>query len=216
MTDILLEEDGAVPRLVLSRAAKRNAINRAMYEEAAAAIANLTELEVGVAVLASSEATFCAGADLSEMSSGFNAPEELGRCLADSGILWVAEVGGGVLGSGVSLVASCPVVFATEEAWFCLPELQHGFYPAPVVASLASVGLSERWAHAIAMTTRRVPAYEALQVGLVSEVVQGGDAELRARVDAYASQLSGSRHAVAQCVRSWPPTPRAQGLDATI
>src|SRR5205823_5766850 len=140
-------ESSGIHRLILSRENKRNAISKEMYEQAVAHVAGFEKQGVTVAVLSSEGAVFCAGADLAELGSGFNAPVKLAERLLESGIFWIAEVGGGVLGAGVALVSACHAALATPDAWFSLPELNHGFYPKPVIDWTADRGISRRWLH---------------------------------------------------------------------
>jgi enoyl-CoA hydratase/carnithine racemase len=161
--------------MVLSRPAKRNAVSKDMYDEAAAQVGLLADVGVTVAVLAAVGPVFCSGADLGELASGFNAPVELADCLQRSGICWVAAVQGAVLGAGLALVSACHAALGAPDAWFCLPELSHGFYPAPVVSWIADHGVSRRWLEGLAVTSRRATAAEAAASGLLSGVVAPGE-----------------------------------------
>src|SRR5436309_10856968 len=181
-----LEASSSVHRLVLSRTDKRNAISREMYDQAARHVSVLEAQGVAVAVLSSTGSVFCAGADLAELGSGFNAPVKLAELLLRSRIFWIAEVNGGVLGAGVALVAGCHAALGTADAWFSLPELSHGFYPEPVIAWAASRGISRRWLHGLAVTGRRATAAEAAANGLLSDVIPDGqplDQEVNRLVD---------------------------------
>src|SRR5437899_1816492 len=171
-----LEVSSGVRRLVMSRIDKRNAISREMYDQAARHVSMFEEQGVTVAVLSSAGSVFCAGADLGELGSGFNAPVKLAELLLRSRIFWIAEVNGGVLGAGVALVSGCHAALGTADAWFSLPELSHGFYPEPVIAWAASRGISRRWLHGLAVTCRRATAAEAAANGLLSDVIPAGQA----------------------------------------
>lgn len=192
---VQLEHASGIYRLVLSRTDKRNAISREMYEQAAAHVGALQEQGVSVAVLSSAGRVFCSGADLRELGSGFNAPVELAELLLRSRIFWIAEVDGGVLGAGVALVSACHAALGTTDAWFSLPELNHGFYPEPVIAWTAGRGISRRWLHGLAVTCRRAGAPEAAANGLLSGVASDGQPiaeeieRLVGRVDAARASL---------------------------
>jgi enoyl-CoA hydratase/carnithine racemase len=185
---VVIEETSGVPRLVLSRPGKRNAINQDMYAQACGEISVLEEGGVRVAVLAAAGPVFCAGADLAELDSGFNAPVELAERLRRSPTFWIAQVHGGVLGAGIALVAGCHAALGDDEAWFCLPELSHGFYPEPVIDWIAGQGVGRRWLHGLAVTSRRVTAAEALANGVLSGVAAKGR-PLAGEVDGLAGRV---------------------------
>jgi enoyl-CoA hydratase/carnithine racemase len=188
---VLLEEASGVHRMVLSRPDKRNAISRDMYNQACLQVSVLEKRGVRVAVLAGTGPVFCAGADLGELGSGFNAPVALAERLRRSGTFWVAQVHGGVLGAGIALVSGCHAAFGTADAWFCLPELSHGFYPGPVIDWISGQGISRRWLHGLAVTSRRAAAAEALANGLLSGVAADGS-PLAQEVDQFVGRLEAA------------------------
>lgn len=171
---VLLAEASGVHRMILSRSDKRNAISKDMYDQACHQISVLQERGVRIAVLAAAGPVFCAGADLAELTGGLNAPVALAEQLRRSGIFWIAQVHGGVLGAGLALVSGCHAALGAADAWFCLPELGHGFYPGPVVDWVADRGVSRRWLHGLAVTSRQATAAEALANGLLSGVAEEG------------------------------------------
>ena len=187
----VVEESPEVHRLILSRPAKRNAISKDMYDQACRQVSALEEQGVRVAVLAGDGPAFCAGADLGELDSGFNAPVELAERLRRSSVFWIAQVHGGVLGAGLALVSGCHAAIGAPDAWFCLPELGHGFYPAPVVDWIAARGISQPWLHGLAVTARRATAAEAQANGLLSGVAADGRA-LADEVDRLAGRLQAA------------------------
>jgi enoyl-CoA hydratase/carnithine racemase len=164
-----------------------------------------------VAVLAAAGPVFCAGADLAELASGFNAPVALAERLHRSAIFWIAQVHGGVLGAGIALVSGCHAALGDAGAWFCLPELSHGFYPQPVIDWISGQGVGRRWLHGLAVTSRRATAAEALASGLLSGVAAEGR-PLAQEVD----QLAGRLEAVWLSLRPLltPSPDRIQGPDA--
>lgn len=197
-------ESSGIHRLILSRTDKRNAISKEMYEHAVAHVAGLEEQGVGVAVLSSAGAVFCAGADLGELGSGFNAPVKLAERLLESQIFWIAEVRGGVLGAGVALVSACHAALATADAWFSLPELNHGFYPEPVITWTARRGISRRWLHGLAVTCRRATAAEAAANGLLSDVIPADEA-LDEGVNRLADRIQAAQASLEPLLDSWRP-----------
>jgi enoyl-CoA hydratase/carnithine racemase len=210
---VVLEEASGVPRLVLSRPGKRNAISEDMYAQACRQASALEERGVRVAVLAAAGPVFCAGADLGELAGGFNAPVALAERLRRSATFWIAQVHGGVLGGGVALVCGCHAALSDAGAWFCLPELSHGFYPEPVIDWISGQGISRRWLHGLAVTSRRATAAEAMANGVLSGVAPEGR-PLAEEVDELAGRLQAAWASLRPLLTLAPDrnhTPNAEG-----
>jgi enoyl-CoA hydratase len=122
---VVVEQAGAVRRLVLNRPAQRNAIDGRLLAELDAAVAAAGEDDgVSVVVLAGRGASFCAGADLRHLLS---LGEQEGQPFA-----WLAEVSaaitrleqcpkpvvaalhGHVVAGGLELALACDAVLAAE------------------------------------------------------------------------------------------------------
>ena len=92
----------------------------------------------------------------------------------------LAAVQGGCIGGGVDLVAACDMRYCTEDAFFCIQEINIGM--------AADVGTLQRLPHLmsdglmreLAYTGRRMHAEEALRVGLVNAVYPTREAMLEA------------------------------------
>ena len=139
--------------------------------------------ELNAVVIRSEGEMFCAGADLKEVAN-----RDL-RAVASSVDFWsafrlsrpvlICAVQGLALGLGAGIAMSSDVVIASDKAAFGYPEIQHG-----LVASYMTVGLQQlmgtRKAFELVITGRRVPAEEALSLGMVTEVVAPEDVEARA------------------------------------
>jgi enoyl-CoA hydratase len=82
----------------------------------------------------------------------------------------LAAVQGGVIGGAVDLVTACDLRYATEDAFFCVQEINLGM--TADVGTLQRLGklVPEGFAREMAYTGRRVPARRAYEVGLVQEV----------------------------------------------
>lgn len=95
----------------------------------------------------------------------------------------IAAVQGGCVGGGVDLVSACDVRYCTEDAFFCIQEINLGL--------TADVGTLQRLprlipdgvARELAYTGRRMPAAEAKAVGLVNDVLPDHDALLAQVMD---------------------------------
>jgi len=157
------------------------------------------------------ERAFCVGADLKNPSmSGLEywaAPRPGGFggiALRETlNVPVIARVNGYALGGGFEMVLGCDLVVACEEASFGLPEALVGRMPLDGGMTLLQRQIPYRQAMAMLMTGRRVSAREALDMGLVNEVVPR--VELDAAVERWVEALLAcaplSLQAIKQVVR---------------
>lgn len=177
-----------VAELVLDRPKAMNAVSTGMAEAIEAACAAVgADREVSVAVLtSSSERAFCVGADLKERNALSDA--ELGRQrprarAAYTGVLdlpvpTVASVHGYALGGGFELALACDLIVADESAVLGLPEVSVGVIPGGGGTQLLPRRVGAARAAELIFTARRVPAPEALTLGLIDHLAPaGGDRE---------------------------------------
>jgi methylglutaconyl-CoA hydratase len=185
VTDPLLlrELDRGVLTLTLNRPDKRNALSGALIDALATGIAD-AELDSNVRVvcLRGAGKDFCAGADLRELLD--SADHSLAENEADAlklGRLFlalrslpkpvVAVVQGRALAGGAGLATACDLVVAAKSASIGYPEIRRGFVPAMVTTMLRRL-VGERVAFDLIATGRVLSASEALELGLISRVVQ--------------------------------------------
>lgn len=180
MIEILVE--GQIGVIKLNRPEARNALSRPLIAALADAVQSLEEdPSVNVLVLAGGP-PFCAGADIAEMKD-ISLVEALaqdfsGCCdrLAACAKPVVAAVEGYALGGGCELIEMSDVVVAAEDARFGHPEITLG--------TLSGAGGTQRLARTVGrakamdlmLTGRLIWAPEAERIGLVSRVVQPGEA----------------------------------------
>lgn len=185
MTEPLLlrELDRGVLTLTLNRPGKRNALSGALIDALATGIADAElDSDVRVVCLRGAGKDFCAGADLRELLD--SADHSLAENEADAlklGRLFlalrslpkpvVAVVQGRALAGGAGLATACDLVVAAKSASIGYPEIRRGFVPAMVTTMLRRL-VGERVAFDLIATGRVLSASEALELGLVSRVVQ--------------------------------------------
>jgi crotonobetainyl-CoA hydratase len=183
-------------------------------------------VDVRVVVLAATgERAFCAGADLKN-TSGLSGLEYWARPRPGGfgGIAMretlnvpvIARVNGLALGGGFEMVLGCDLVIACEEASFGLPEPLVGRLPLDGGMLLLQRQIPYRQAMGMLYTGQRVSAAQALQWGLVNEVVPRAD--LDAAVARWTERVLAcaplSLRAIKQVVRETAhlPPARAHGL----
>ena len=157
------------------------------------------------------ERAFCVGADLKNPSmSGLEywaAPRPGGFggiALRETlNVPVIARVNGYALGGGFEMVLGCDLVVACEEASFGLPEALVGRMPLDGGMTLLQRQIPYRQAMAMLWTGRRVAAREALDMGLVNEVVPRVelDAAVGRWVEALLACAPLSLQAIKQVVR---------------
>ena len=185
---IRVERVGAIGVITLTRADRRNAIDREM---AAAIFDACNRLEqdgqVRVVHLTADGEDFCAGADWLALSDTVGAGEDVqredaeayGRVLLGIRALMkpvVCSVRGRALGAGTGLATACDLVLAHENAELGYPDVRFGAVPALVMALLRRT-VGEKHAADLVLTGRVINAEEAERIGLVSRVLPAASFE---------------------------------------
>jgi enoyl-CoA hydratase/carnithine racemase len=149
-----------------------------------------------VLVSSAGDRVFCSGADLVQMApdatglevhQGRGLLREVILAMRDCPLPVVASVQGLCLAGGVGLAMGCDIVLAAETAAFGLPEVDLGLWPF-MVSALLGRHVSPKRAMELMLSARRVPAAEALEMGLVSRVVSDLQGETDALVQALADK----------------------------
>ncbi len=193
MSNVRLEADGEVARIVLTRRARANALD----SETTAALREAVDASAAArprVLVVSGEDVFCGGADIREME-GLDAAgaERFIRGLHAAFLAIrrhpapvVAEARRAALGAGLELLASCDLSVAADDAVFGMPEPRVGL-PSVIEAALLPglVGLGR--ARELLFLGDSIGAAEAARIGLVGEVVPAAD--LEAAVNAKVERL---------------------------
>lgn len=136
----------------------------------------------GILVLqAAGEKAFCAGASVAD-----HTPDRVGRMLeifhrigkflAGTEAVSVAAVRGAALGGGFEVVMCCDLIVASENATFAQPEINLACFPPIAVAALPE-RIGRHRAADVILTGRKMTAFEAHAMGLVSRVVEPAEFE---------------------------------------
>lgn len=177
---LLEEDDGPVRRLTLNRPELLNALNARLMAELSEALRRAEGDDSRVVVLAGAGRAFCSGFDLKEEAEAGERDvaawrEELAADLArmlqifDHPKPVVAMVHGYCLAGGCDLMMMCDVAVASDDAVFGEPEIRFG---SGVVAMVMPWLVGARKAKELLFTGEdRIPADEALRIGLVNRVV---------------------------------------------
>jgi enoyl-CoA hydratase len=205
MTEALtkLDRTDGVATLTLDRAAKRNALSRALRDELVARLADLEKDDgVRAVILTGAGPVFCAGFDRSEFEGGGMAEVFEEATLYHHRIYnfakpLVAAVNGPALGGGCDLAAMCDVRLAAGTATFGQPQVRFG---AAAAYDLMREVMPTGAAREMCLTGRIYGAAEAHSLGLVNSVHEpegllGAAKELAASIATLPDTLPASTKA---------------------
>ncbi|MGH2758660.1 MAG: enoyl-CoA hydratase/isomerase family protein [Actinomycetota bacterium] len=179
---VLFERTGHVATITLNRPDVLNAIDAELRQALNAAWLRFKEDDdAWVAILTGAGRGFCAGVDLRNPQGAVGSwPGTFWEIPTinsfESGLeLWkptIAAVNGPCIGYGLTGVAACDFVIASESATFGFPEVKLG---TPTI--VGAIRLSERlgWQNAmeLLLTGDTIDAQHALEIGLAWKIVPG-------------------------------------------
>ncbi len=203
-------DEAGVARLEIDRPAQLNALDG----RASRRIIDLCEQwavdpAVRVVVIGGRGGAFCAGADIAGMATeaaaagGFD--EGISRAIIESGsqlvgavralpMPVVAAVDGAAVGIGASLAVAADLIYATARSYFLLAFVNLGLMPDGGASATFSASIGRARANAMALLGQRLCAAEAVESGLINEVVE----------DAHALDAVVSRATARLCRASAP------------
>lgn len=178
---LLVEDVGRVRRLTLNRPKSLNALNGELTDALMAALDDAAAAEgVAVVVLRGAGRAFCAGYDLNEDadtgvqdSASWHAELEHATAqmlrILDHPKPVIASVHGYCLAGGTDLMLACDLAVAADDAVFGYVDVRFG---SGVVSMFLPWVVGVRTAKEMLFTGEdRIPADEALRIGLVNRVV---------------------------------------------
>jgi 2-(1,2-epoxy-1,2-dihydrophenyl)acetyl-CoA isomerase len=178
MAEVLTERAGAVLTITLNRPEVYNAFNRELHAALASALAEAAAPEVRAVVVTGAGKGFCAGQDLNEFQQISGTIRERLEETYHPNIRAIralekpvlAAVNGAAAGAGLSLACACDVRIASSAASFIPGFIGIGLVPDSGGSLFVHRVLGTR-AFEWMVSNRRLSADEALEWGLVSEVV---------------------------------------------
>jgi 2-(1,2-epoxy-1,2-dihydrophenyl)acetyl-CoA isomerase len=201
MTDfetLTFVQSGPITSIVLNRPDAANGMNDTLTRELSVA-ATLCDTETTkVVTITGAGRFFCAGGDLKAMAAAPNPgafvkgiADDLHRALstfARMDAIVITVVNGTAAGAGFSLAVTGDLVLSAESAKFTMAYTKAGLSPDGSSSYYLPRLVGLRRAQELMLTNRTLSAAEALDWGLLTEVVP--DAELSARAAALAEQLA--------------------------
>jgi enoyl-CoA hydratase len=206
--NLLLERDGAVALVTISRPHVLNALDSQTLDELRRVMLDLRrDAAVRAIVLTGAgEKSFVAGADIAELTAQtpvsarersragqhvFDSIEHLGKPV-------IAAVNGYALGGGCELAMACTLRIAAGSARFGQPEINLGLIPGYGGTQRLPRLVGRGVALELLLTGRQISADEALRIGLVNRVVPA--AQLLPECRAVAAELATRAPIAAQYI----------------
>ena len=183
---IRVQNDDGIVTLTIDRPEKRNAMNPAMHYQMHKALSDLRfDPAVRVLVITGTGESFCAGQDLKEYFYDLDerqASIERDRVRAASNE-WrsyilrlfpaptIAAINGWCFGGGFSIVCSCDIAIAAEDATFGLSEINFRGIPGGMVTKNLTETLRPREGLFYALTGKTFSGTRAAEIGLINYAV---------------------------------------------
>lgn len=184
---IQLERDGGIATLTLDRPDSANALNLPMATELMRAAIELDEdARVRAVILTGSGKMFCAGGDLNAMKKAGDGASAYIKEMAGNLHLAIsrlarmrapviAAVNGTAAGAGFSMICATDLAIASETAKFTMAYTGAGLSPDGSSTYFLPRIIGQRRSFELMLTNRVLNSAEALEWGLVNQVVAAED-----------------------------------------
>ena len=191
MSWLIIEDDGPIRRLTINRPDRKNAVPFHGWPELRDAFADFEASDTRVLILTGAGGDFCAGADLdpsrvSEMQTITDRHRRM-KIVAEAAVALhrttkptIAAVDGYAVGAGMNLALGCDVVICSDRARFAEIFVRRGLTVDFGGTWLLPRIVGMQRAKELALSGRILEAGEALEYGLVLEVVPAEELDARA------------------------------------
>jgi methylglutaconyl-CoA hydratase len=227
---ILVSDDPPIRTITLNRPERRNAMTKEMQMELISVMEGSVAKDCCGLILTGAGDAFCSGLDLSELQTMCDKTaaehrtdaERIARLfltLYELPLPTIAAVNGPAIAGGTGLATLCDFTLATPAARFGYTEVRIGFVPALVSAFLA-LQIGDKQCRDLLLTGRLFGAQEALDLGLINEIVESGDLVSRAMALAKSllanspMSLTATKRLLSAQNRPWLDTAIAAAMEA--
>lgn len=182
MNTVLLTVENHIATVTLNRPDALNAVNREMRGEILQTWTRVREDDdIRVCILTGAGRAFCSGFDIKETVARIRAGDspvnrERRASVQDAFMPYsipkpmIAAVNGPAAGGGLGLALSCDILIASESALFLAPFAVRSIMNNAIIALLAKKA-PYGWSSWMNLSSDRISAQSALQMGLVNEVM---------------------------------------------
>ena len=198
---VTIDLTGGIADVRLTRADKMNALDAAMFDAIAGAVANLSEMPGLRAVVLSGEGrAFCAGLDMTAMAAGGSGTGLLDRKYGEANlaqqVAWgwhtlpvpvIAAIHGVAFGGGFQIMSGADIRVAHPGTRFAIRESHWGLVPDMAGIALWRSLARDDIVRELTYTGREFDAADAQSYGFVTHI----DADPHARAHALAHEIAG-------------------------
>ena len=201
---VLLDIKNAIALITLNRPERLNALTNDMMGDLAALLRQVTGEGARAVLITGAGRAFCSGASLEGAGAATGQSEEakaadikglfdtyynpLAVVLADLPVPLVTAVNGAAAGAGASVALAGDLIVAARSSYLMLAFARIGLVPDVGATWLVARSAGRARALQMALMGDRMPAEEALRVGLITEVVD--DDALMDRAQALSAKLA--------------------------
>ncbi len=204
--------NGPTGVITLNRPERRNAMSAAMWVGLGGAVRELAQRdEVRVVVVRGAGGHFAAGADISEFERVYGTREAATDYAAQmAGAMdallacpkpVIAAINGYCIGGGVAMILCCDLCFADSGAQFAITPARLGLAYSFADTRRLAGRVGAAGARDLLFSARRINAMEALRLGLIDRVCEGGT--LDEAVAAYAALVSENSAATVRVAKNF-------------
>ena len=221
MGNIDVRSIGRVGLIELNNPHSLNALTQQLLQEVIDACQKFDDSgDVGCILISSSARHFCAGGDIKEMSS-YSTTEAYLQDIFDASQKFshirtpmIAAVNGAALGGGCELAMACDIIVAEPDSQFGLPEVHLGIMPGMGGTQRLLRAVGKAKAMEMCLTGEPISGREALELGLVSRLVDLD--ELATEAFRLAEKIAGnplvSTRAIKESINAGAEAPLQVGL----
>ena len=194
MSFINTQNSNGVLTITIDRLAQKNALSLEMYKDLTSALMMAEKDDaIKVAVIKGDTTCFTAGNDLNDFLKGGSLTEAhptviFLRALVSFSKPLIASVAGPAIGIGTTLLMHCDLVYSADNAVFQLPFSKLGLCPEAASSAILPKLTGRVKAFELLVLGNKFSADDALQFGLVNEVVS--PQELNEKVESVAQQIA--------------------------
>jgi enoyl-CoA hydratase len=172
---LLIQTADRIRTLTLNRPRARNALSAELRDKLFSALsAAESDDDVDVVILTGADPAFCAGVDLKELGGGTDGSGQM----PDLSPRWpsmtkpvIGAINGVAVTGGLEVALSCDILIASEQARFADTHARVGILPTWGMSVRLPQVVGRGLAYRMSLTGDYLGAYDALRVGLVTEVV---------------------------------------------
>jgi enoyl-CoA hydratase/carnithine racemase len=181
-TDISLNYENRVARIVINRPDRLNAIRMKTYRELISALQSAdASPDCHLIVLEGAGGKFTAGNDLADLAGGellqlMECVQGIFTTVANLKKVLVAVVEGVAVGIGTTILLHCDIAIASSATKFRLPFVSLGVGPEGGSSVLLPRAIGQKMAREVLLTGRFFSADEAFRWGLINNIAEPGKA----------------------------------------